>query len=76
MMVFQDLIESIEALSFEEQDYLWELIRKRRIEQRRGEILANAEAVKLAFREGKAKSGTVDDLMADLLEDEDETGLE
>ncbi|VXD25028.1 hypothetical protein [Planktothrix paucivesiculata] len=75
-MIFQDLIESIEALSFEEQDYLWELIRKRRIEQRRGEILANAEAVKLAFREGKAKPGTVGDLMADLLEDEDETGLE
>ncbi|HAN75249.1 MAG TPA: hypothetical protein DCQ51_10740 [Planktothrix sp. UBA8407] len=75
-MIFQDLIESIEALSFEEQDYLWELIRKRRIEQRRGEILANAEEVKLAFREGKAKQGTVDNLMADLLEDEDETGLE
>jgi hypothetical protein len=75
-MIFQELIESIEALSFEEQDYLWELIRKRRIEQRRGEILANSEAVKLAFREGKAKQGTVDDLMADLLEDEDETGME
>ncbi len=75
-MIFQELIESIEALSIEEQDYLWELIRKRRIEQRRGEIAANAEAVKLAFREGKAKQGTVDDLMADLLKDEDETCLE
>ncbi|MDJ1173447.1 hypothetical protein [Roseofilum capinflatum] len=70
-MKLQELIDSIEQLSIEEQDYLFELIRKRRIEQRRLEIAANTEALKQEFKQGSAKRGTVDDLIADLLEDED-----
>ena len=40
---FQDLIESVESLSIEDQDYLFELIRKRRIEKRREEMAKNGE---------------------------------
>ncbi len=60
---FQNLIESIETLSIEEQDYLLDLIRKKRIEKRRSEIADNAQAILTDLQEGKAKIGTVDDLM-------------
>jgi hypothetical protein len=70
-MKMQKLIDSIEQLSIEDQDYLFELIRKRRIEQRRLEIAANAETLKQEFKQRSAKRGTVNDLIADLLEDED-----
>ncbi len=67
MLVFQEIIDSIESLSIEDQDYLFELIRKRRIENRRAEILANAQEVQQAFKDSTAKRGSVDDLIADLL---------
>ncbi len=69
MAIFQEIIDSIESLSLEDQDYLFELIRKRRIENRRAEILANAHEVMQAFQDGTAKRGSVDDLIADLLGD-------
>ena len=67
MAIFQEIIDSIERLSLEDQDYLFELIRKRRIENRRDEILANAHEVLQSFQNGTAKRGSVDDLIADLL---------
>ncbi len=76
MMVFQEIIDSIEGLSIEDQDYLFELIRKRRIENRRREILANSEEVMKSFKDGTAKRGSVDDLIADLLGDDDASCLE
>ena len=40
---FQEIIDSIESLSIEDQDYLFDLIRKRRIDNRREEIARNGE---------------------------------
>ncbi len=65
---FQEIIDSIEQLSFDEQDYLFELIKKRRIEKRRSEIATDAKATLEAFKQGKAKKGSVEDLIADLLD--------
>ena len=74
---FQNLIESIETLSIEDQDYLYDLLRNWRIEKRRSEIADIAQAILTDLQEGKAKIGTVDDLIADLLEEEDdESSLE
>jgi uncharacterized protein YqfA (UPF0365 family) len=42
------------------------MLYQRRIEERRAEILANAQEVRQAFKEGKAKVGTIEDLIADL----------
>ena len=69
---FQEIIDSIEQLSFDEQDYLFELIKKRRIEKRRSEIAADAKITLEAFKQGKAKKGSVEDLIADLLDDKDD----
>ena len=76
MMTFQEIINSIESLPIEDQDYLFELIRKRRIDRRRAEILANAQEVMQAVKAGTAKKGSVNDLIADLLGDDDERCLE
>ena len=76
MMLFQQIIDSIEGLSIEDQDYLFELIRKRRIENRRQEILSNSEEVMKSFKNGTAKKGSVDDRIADLLGDDDVGCLE
>ena len=75
-MTFQEIIDQVESLSIEDQDQLFELIRKRRIENRRAEILANAQEVMEAFKNGTAKRGSVDDLIADLLGDNDGSCLE
>ncbi|NEP78725.1 MAG: hypothetical protein F6K39_11405 [Okeania sp. SIO3B3] len=72
MISFQEIIDSIEKLSIDEQDYLFELIKKRRIENRRLEIANNAQATLECFKEGTAKTGSVDDLIADLLDEQDD----
>ena len=77
MISFQEIIDSIEKLSIDEQDYLFELIKKRRIEKRRLEIAANAQAILESLKEGTAKTGSVDDLIADLFDEgDDEDSLE
>lgn len=74
-MTFQEIIDSIEQLTeeltIEDQDYLFELIRKRRIENRRGEILANAHEVLKAVETGTAMRGTFEELKSYLLEEEE-----
>ena len=72
MITFQEIIDSIEVLSTEDQDQLFELIRKRRVEARRAEIAANARAVFNAVETGTAKRGTFEELKSYLLEDDDE----
>ncbi len=67
---FQDIIDSLESLSVEDQDYLFDLIRKRRIEKRRLEIKENGEETLKALAIGTATMGTAEDIKAYLLEDE------
>lgn len=64
---FQTVIEYVEALSQEDRDLLFELIRKRRVEQRRLEIANNAAQTLAALATGTAKRGTIADLRAELL---------
>jgi hypothetical protein len=71
-MTFQEIVDSIEELSTEDRDELFELIRKRRVEQRRSEILANAQIAFRAVDEGTAKRGSFEDVKSYLLEDNEE----
>ena len=68
---FQDIIESVESLSIEDQDYLFELIRKRRIEKRREEMAKNGEETLKYLAMGTEKKGSAEEIMAYLLEDEE-----
>lgn len=72
MMTFQEIIESIERLSEEDQDLVFELIRKRRIETRRAEIATNAQEAFQAVETGTAEKGSFEEVKAYLLSDEDE----
>ncbi|MEH1768440.1 hypothetical protein [Nostoc sp.] len=76
MMTLQEIINSIESLPTEDREYLFEFLRQQRIENRRVEILANAQEVMQAFKDGTAKRGSVDDLIVDLLGDDDGSCLE
>ncbi|MEH1867518.1 MAG: hypothetical protein V7K69_21245 [Nostoc sp.] len=76
MMTLQEIINSIESLPTEDREYLFEFLRQQRIENRRVEILANAQEVMQAFKDGTAHRGSVDDLIADLLGDDDRSCLE
>ncbi len=67
----QKVIEYVEFLSTEEQDLLVELIQKRRIENRREEIARNARKTLAAFQAGKTKRGNLEQLKADLLDDDE-----
>lgn len=72
-MTFQDIIESIEELSEDDQELLFELIHKRRVEARRAEIAANAQETLQAIEAGTAKRGNFEEMKAYLLSsDEDE----
>ncbi len=66
-MTLQEIIDQVESLSIEDQDQLFELIRKRRIENRRDEILANAQEVFRAVETGTAMRGTFEELKSYLL---------
>ncbi len=74
-MTVQEIIDQVKSLSTKDQDQLFELIRKQRIENRRAEILASAQEVFRAVETGTAMRGTFEELKSYLLED-DETNSE
>jgi hypothetical protein len=66
------MVESIEQLSIEDQDELFELIRRRRTEQRRSEILANAQRVFQAGEQRMTKRGSFADIKLYRREDDED----
>ena len=70
-MTVQEIVNSIDLLSTEEREHLFELIRQRRIEEREVEILASRQELKQAIADGTAKKRDVRDLIAELLGDDD-----
>ncbi|MCK4450672.1 MAG: hypothetical protein KAX26_08780 [Anaerolineae bacterium] len=69
MTPFQQALDAIEQFPADDQESLIEIIQRRLVEQRRAEIARNARATVQAFREGRARCGTVDDLRRDLLDE-------
>ncbi len=63
---FQQALDIIEQLPPEDQTSLIEIVQQRLTEQRRAEIARNARATLQAFREGRARYGTLEDLRRDL----------
>jgi hypothetical protein len=76
MVTFQEIVDSLDCLSSEEQAALFELIRQRQIEEREAEILASRQELKQAIASGTAKKGNVRDLIAELLGDNDASSME
>jgi hypothetical protein len=76
MMTVEEIVDSIDRLSIEDREKLFELISKRRIVQQEAEILASRRELKQAIANGTAKKGSVQDLITDLLGDNDASCLE
>jgi hypothetical protein len=68
---FQTVIELVEALTIEEQDLLFGLVQKRRIHDRRQQILQRSIEVEAAFENGTAKIGTAKEAILDLFGDDE-----
>ena len=61
--IFQQAIETVEALSPEEQAILLEIIQNRLREGKRKELLENVAKSEQDYAEGKVKRGSVSDFM-------------
>lgn len=66
---FQAAIDAVEALPFEDREYLLEVLRARMAEDRREQIASNAAETLTAVREKRARLGDLEDLKKDLLDD-------
>jgi hypothetical protein len=69
-ILFHEIVEYVDELSIDDQEMLFDLIRKRRIEKRRAEIAENAAQLRADFKAGIAKRGSFEDLKADLLRED------
>jgi len=72
MMTVQEIVNSINLLSTEEREQLFELIRQRQVEERRTEIAANGERLRQSVKMGTAERfDNVEDLKSYLLADDE-----
>jgi len=62
----KDVLESIERLDISDQTYICEVLSKRLIELRRLQIANRAVEAEKAYKKGKTKKGSFDDLWKDL----------
>jgi len=60
---FQELIDTIEELSIEDQELLLEIAHKRLIEQKRSKLEERIAEARESYRKGEVRRGTVADLM-------------
>jgi hypothetical protein len=67
---FQEIVDKIDTLSKQDQLHLFEILRQRNLKAQEQEILASAKELQEAILNGTAKIGTVEDLIADLNEEE------
>ncbi len=71
-ITLENVLEYLETLSEEEQQEVFNLVKKRRIERRRSEIAENGRKTFEAMEKGTAKRGSVEEIKSYLLADEEE----
>jgi len=64
-----DVIEKADVLSFEEQEILLDVLKRRHVEKRRDQIAFNVRETIKEYKTGRARTGTVKDLKKDLQND-------
>ena len=65
-VTINDVLEEVEHLDINDQEYVVDILSKRLIESRRAEISTRVKEAMGAYKEGKVKSGSLDDLWKDL----------
>jgi hypothetical protein len=66
--LFQEVIETVEALPPDDQAFLIEIIRQRLIQYRRRELAADIIEARQTYQQGNVRHGTVADLLEELAE--------
>ena len=61
-----EVLENIGHLKFEDQAYVSEVLSKRMIEFKRSQIAKRATEAEQAYKKGKTKKGSLNDLLKDL----------
>ena len=60
------ILENVDKLDIEDQQYIQEIIRRRLIEKKRSALVHRAKQAKTSARKNQSRSGTAKDLLADL----------
>jgi len=60
------VLEYVDKLDIEDQQYLQEIIQRRLIDAKRSAIVTRAKQAKVNVRKNKSRSGTAKELLADL----------
>lgn len=63
---FEQVLESVEALSIDEQEVLIDVVQRRLTERRRSEIAANIAQAQVEYQAGQLLRGTVAQIMDEL----------
>jgi hypothetical protein len=63
---FQQVIETVETLSLEDQSLLLDILQKRLRQQRRNELVKEVAEVRQDYAQGNVKFGSIADFMAEL----------
>lgn len=63
MKTFGDVIETVESLSFEEQEDLMAVLQRRLREHRRAELEKSVRAARREFRAGNCKGATPEEIL-------------
>ena len=66
MSRLQQALDVVESLPPEEQMMLFEIARRRFIEQRRADLAGEIATARQVYRQGQVRRGTADDLMAEI----------
>ncbi len=66
IITINEVLEEVEHLEISDQEYIFDILSKRLIESRRAELSRRIKEAMKAYKEGKVKSGSLDDLWKDL----------
>ena len=66
-MVFNEVLESADKLSLDEQETLMEVLHRRIIEHRRAELVKEIRDVQQEYQKGRCQPATPSELMKDIL---------
>jgi len=67
IVTFAEVLEAADELPLEDQESLAEILHRRIIERRRGELAREALDARQEYEQGGCQPVTVDDLMAEIL---------
>lgn len=64
---FNDILEAVEELNFDQQETLVGILRRRLAERRRAELVRNVQEASEEYRRGECRPTTPDELMREIL---------